>query len=84
MAVACHELTVYSSHLSFKSKKKTASSQKSLLPRTIPIIMMNPQAVKKTAKSNNEKIGRYMWLHGICHEIRLESSILRLIVFLDE
>lgn len=44
-----------------KSQKQTASSKKdkNAIPRTVPIITMNPQALKKS-KNDYEKLRRYV------------------------
>ena len=43
-------------HVLLKSNKKTASAQKNILPRTVPVVTMNPQAVKRIVKE--KKLGR--------------------------
>ena len=45
-------------HVLLKSNKRTASAQKNILPRTVPVITMNPQAVKRIVKKDKEKLGR--------------------------
>ncbi|XP_015775114.1 PREDICTED: uncharacterized protein LOC107353289 isoform X5 [Acropora digitifera] len=56
------------------SKKKTLSTQKSVLPRTAPIVTMNPQAIKKTTKSKNEKLGRVFSRIAVVPFNRIEAE----------